>query len=189
MGIDNYVFAIFIFVLICAVLVICRALFFNMKKQKLQLDEKEAKLLKLYQTVEDAMDEFFDMTEDAKADMAEEAKKLSALAAGIYKTREATSSQSFKSGPADPVIRVSEDQLKEQLPHPKEETLPMQDFSETLSKAAESVGVANPLRPPPSIKENILRLSEEGKTRKDIAKKLNITQNEVELVVGMNKKT
>ena len=57
LGIEYYAFAFYVFILVCIIILICRAAFSKFKNKNV-FEEKEAKLLKLYQTVEDAMDEF-----------------------------------------------------------------------------------------------------------------------------------
>ena len=85
LGIEYYAFAFYVFILVCIIILICRAAFSQYKKQKMFFDEKEAKLLKLYQTVEDAMDEFFDMAAESKSEMDEALKKLSSITGVVYK--------------------------------------------------------------------------------------------------------
>ena len=60
MGIEYYAFALFISGLICLIAILCKVLFANVKRQNKLLDEKETKLLQLYQTVESIMEEFGD---------------------------------------------------------------------------------------------------------------------------------
>ena len=58
MGIEYYVFALFIAALICIIAIICKVLFANVKRQKKLLDEQESKVLQLYTSVETLMEEF-----------------------------------------------------------------------------------------------------------------------------------
>jgi DNA-binding NarL/FixJ family response regulator len=60
-----YLFALYIFGLICLVAVLCRILFFNAKRQNALLDEKEEKMLKLYQSIETIAEEFEDQVKEA----------------------------------------------------------------------------------------------------------------------------
>ena len=60
MKIEYYAFASFLTGLICLIAIICKVLFANMKQQYKLLDEKETKLLQLYQAVESIMEEFSD---------------------------------------------------------------------------------------------------------------------------------
>jgi len=58
MGIEYYVFALFIAALICIIAIICKVLFANVKRQKKMLDEQESKILQIYTSVETLMEEF-----------------------------------------------------------------------------------------------------------------------------------
>jgi len=58
MGLEYYIFALFIAVLICIIAIICKVLFANVKRQKKMLDEQESKILQLYTSVETLMEEF-----------------------------------------------------------------------------------------------------------------------------------
>jgi len=58
LGIEYYVFALFIAALICLIAIICKVLFANVKRQKKLLDEQESKILQLYTSVETMMEEF-----------------------------------------------------------------------------------------------------------------------------------
>ena len=58
MGIEYYVFALFIAALICLIAIICKVLFSNVKRQKKLLDEQESKILQIYTSVETLMEEF-----------------------------------------------------------------------------------------------------------------------------------
>lgn len=58
-----YGFAFFIFILVGMLMLLYNYLFSDIKRQKKLLDEKENKLLRLYQSVEDALDDFNDSLE------------------------------------------------------------------------------------------------------------------------------
>ena len=62
---DAYWFALFIFGLICIIVILCRILFFNAKRQNALLDEKEEKMLKLYQSIETIAEDFEDQVKVA----------------------------------------------------------------------------------------------------------------------------
>jgi len=65
MRIEYYAFASFLTGLICLIAIICKVLFANIKQQYKLLDEKETKVLKLYQAVESIMEEFSDQVQAA----------------------------------------------------------------------------------------------------------------------------
>ena len=66
---NYYIFAMFVTGLVCIIVVLCRLLFSDVKRQKKLLDEKESKLLKLYQSVEGIMEEFEDQAKAASEDI------------------------------------------------------------------------------------------------------------------------
>lgn len=182
MGIEYYAFAFYVFILVCIIILICRAAFSKFKKQKMFFEEKEAKLLKLYQTVEDAMDEFFDMAAESKAEMDEALKKLSSLTGAVYK-----SGGGFK--PSEEITErneiipdtgkvLSNDEVEWAYQKRDRFSLNQNASVNPPEVSDRSVSLRN---------ETILRLFRCGKTRAQIAQELNITQNEVDLVIGMNK--
>ena len=58
--VEYYAFVLFVAGLVCLVAVLLKLLFADVRRQKKMLDEKESKLLQLYQSVESIMDEFND---------------------------------------------------------------------------------------------------------------------------------
>lgn len=167
-----YLFAFFVFVLLCIIIFICRSLFSDVKRQNKLLDEKETKLLRLYQTVEDSMDEFYDLVAEAKAEIEEKYKIMSSLADAVA---EETSV---------PVIGAPKKDTKKKAAEALPQDGREKEFAAVLADAEE----ADEMTPIGGVREIILELAEEGKTHAQIAKQLNITRNEVELVIGMNRK-
>ncbi|MDR3278765.1 MAG: hypothetical protein LBT12_08320 [Oscillospiraceae bacterium] len=151
MGSGYYVFALFVFALVCVVVVLCKFLFSDKKRRDKRLDEREAELLKLYGRVEDAVEEFYGEVNDAKAELSSLKSELGG--AGI--------SPPPQNAEAPAPARASVDVL---VSDHVEET-PRRDRHEL-----------------------VLQLAREGKTKPQIAKELGITQNEVALIIGLNKK-
>lgn len=184
LGIEYYAFAFYVFILICIIIFICRAAFSRYKKQKMFFDEKEAKLLKLYQTVEDAMDEFFDMAAESKSEMDEALRKLSSITGVVYKSsgRFKSNAEISEQNEIAPVSETEKDLNAEdiKLTHQRSGSFPQKETAPRNSSELSDGTVY--LR-----NETILRLFRCGKTRAQIAQELNITQNEVDLVIGMNK--
>jgi FtsZ-interacting cell division protein ZipA len=58
MGLEYYVFALFIAALICIIALICKVLFSNVKRQRKMLDDRESQILQLYTSAETLMEEF-----------------------------------------------------------------------------------------------------------------------------------
>ena len=176
MGPDYYIFALYIFILICAILIICRFLFAGVKRRSKILDEKEEKILITYKTLEDAMDEFYDIADEAKAELERKLKKLSEIP-----------------DPSEPVLR-------EQRPYA--EIIPIyaggaEPNEMQISQSNEQKKIAfeqlfNEIRikadaPLPAAHEKVIGLAEQGKSFAEIAKELKITQNEIDLIIGINK--
>ena len=83
--IELYGYAFFIFLLICLLMVLYNFLFSDMKRQKKLLDEKENKLLRLYQSVEEALDDFHDSVEKSHSEIGAQLKELGELHAETEK--------------------------------------------------------------------------------------------------------
>lgn len=171
MNIEYYVFSFYVFILICVIILLCGFLFSKFKKKKQLFDEKEAKLLKLYQTVEDAMDEFYDLTAESKAEIEEAMKNLSSLTAMVHRS----SKEQKKSNEINEFAAEDDDTLSPNntMPNLTEELF--QDTAKTIGN------------PTVSKNEAILMLFNSGKSKAHIARELNITHNEVDLVLEMNK--
>ncbi|MCL2078476.1 MAG: hypothetical protein FWH17_01390 [Oscillospiraceae bacterium] len=60
MGIEYYIFALFVAALVCVIALICKMLFSDVKRQRKLLDERETEILHLYNSVETIMEEFQD---------------------------------------------------------------------------------------------------------------------------------
>jgi DNA-directed RNA polymerase specialized sigma24 family protein len=186
MSADYYVFAFYEFLLICVILLLCRALFSRAKKQKAKLEEKEAKLLKLYQTVEDAMDELYDLASESKSEIEEALNKLSSLMGSLAKAeiggpgtpslKADASETEFQKDRRDGVKQTDGDRerFREPIKPDKEQTRPTSAADQAERRYATRA-------------EIILERSRSGKTSAQIAKELGITLNEVDLVIGMNK--
>jgi len=58
MGLEHYIFALFIAALVCIIAVICKFLFSNVKRQRKLLDERESQILQLYTSTETLIEEY-----------------------------------------------------------------------------------------------------------------------------------
>ena len=83
MGIEYYAFALFITALVCLIAILIRMLFGDVRRQRKLLDEKESKLLKLYQTVESIMDEFNDQAKSSMEEIKEFESRAAILSANL----------------------------------------------------------------------------------------------------------
>ncbi|MDR1117319.1 MAG: helix-turn-helix domain-containing protein [Oscillospiraceae bacterium] len=186
MGLEYYGFAFFIFVLICAVVLLCNYLFSDVKRQHKLLDEKETKLLRLYQTIEDVLDEFYDSVEESKNEMKKTMLEIESL-------KEVRKKEQILSSP-DAARDTAAGTRRRQTAPPERRTAPFRetadappviDFKGILSGAEEETGKS--AAESKNTHNSILELAEQGKARSQIAKELNITQSEVDLVIGINK--
>lgn len=186
MGLEHYGFAFYIFILVCGVLFVYRQFFSDIRQQQKLLDEKESKLLKLYRSLEDVMEEFYDSAEQAKGELNEKMRTFE-------REFKMMPTPLKRPDPAEPAARP----VQPQQPAPVRREAPapggQPDFRQSFQAAHEQAPAA---APPPRQEEaspwigmrgEILRLAKEGKDRAQIAKELNITQNEVSLVLGLNK--
>ena len=205
MGLGYYAFALFIAGLICLVGILFKVLFSNVKRQRKLLDEKESKLLQLYQTIEGIMEEFSDQVKATAEEMRE------------YEMRAAARATSFAVQPAAQPEAIIAEQAERRPRAEKIGSTRIRAASDALARAeriikndtlknpAVTVKNANgvvfqrlldetsveklqeePEAPAQQIRnEAILALADEGKTDAQIASELGITQNEVKLVIGI----
>ena len=202
MGIEYYAFALFIAGLICIVAILCKVLFTGVKRQYKLLDEKETKLLQLYQTVESIMEEWNDQVRAAMDEIKEYESRVTARAVSYAKPppepvkrapderpqrTEIADSSRLKA--ATEVLERAERMIKNSAeaksvtPVKSDNGMVFQRlFDETTGDAAES---AADQQGKPARRDSILALAKDGKTITQIAQELGITQNEVKLVIGL----
>ena len=203
-GIEYYAFALFIAALVCLVAIVYKVLFSNVKRQYTMLDEKESKLLQLYQTVETIMDEFNDQVKAAIEEIKEHENRAAKRVAAMTLPKEPVKTEQLEKLPRveradntrikaanDMLARaeriVKNDALKNPAVHSKTGNTAV--FQRLFDEVASETPVEPAETPPQQTKnEAILTLSEEGKTDAQIASELGITQNEVKLVIGLTKR-
>ncbi|MDR0951763.1 MAG: hypothetical protein LBM18_02455 [Oscillospiraceae bacterium] len=169
MATGNYAFALFIFALVCAVLILARFLFSGIRQQKKLLSEKEAELLKLYRMVEDAMEEYFDQVRESK----DEIRRLGQLHLPQAEPLELE---------APPI---------EKKPRSRSKKAASQDVIPLFEHVVDELVSGDPLLEAPPAPESrrarITRLLDEGADKTQIAKQLGITVTEVEIVTGLHR--
>jgi hypothetical protein len=163
MGITHYCFALFIFGLVCAALVLGKHLFADVRQQRKLLDERETKLLRLYQMVEEAMEEYYDQVSEAKSEI----RALTAQPVGT----DTVAPWPEEQGGAAP--QATEPEQPPAFQHiidgfPAEE-LATDESGRLLNRS-----------------EAVLSLWNQGKKKARIAEELGITTTEVLLVLGLN---
>ena len=209
MGIDYYAFALFISGLVCLIAVLFRVLFADVKRQHKLLDEKETKLLQLYRTVENIMEEFADQVKATTDELKEHENRLakrdlSAAPPPEPAKKEPAAEKLPRSVTVDSSrIRAASEVLERAERIIKGDTLKppassgisngganggavfQRFFDESVSEQPEPPEAADEKK---TRKESILELAAEGKTDAQIASELGITRNEVRLVIGLKKK-
>lgn len=175
MGIEYYLFASYVFLLIAVLLVIGKRMFADVKRQKRMLDAKEKKLLRTFQTLEDAMDDFYDLVEESKKEFAEKRDKLDILVTDPSNVLHEITEVPKAAPKSAPLLEPKQPLANSVLPASN-------NFEQLFDQLAEK----NPT-PLYALHGKILSLANKGNTRSEIAKQLKITQTEVELVIGMNK--
>ena len=208
MGIEYYAFALFISGLICLIAILCKVLFADMKRQQKLLDEKETKLLQLYRTVENIMEEFADQVKATTEELKEHESRLAKRDLSIAPPPEAAKKETAAPMQSRSVtvdssrIRAASEVLERAERIIKGDTLrPPAPAGKGNGGATGGVvfqrffdeSVNEQPEPPPvnetrTRKEMILALAAEGKTDAQIASELGITRNEVKLVIGLKKK-
>jgi len=201
-GIELYAFALFIAGLICLIAILCKVLFADLRRQHKMLDEKETKLLQLYRTVENIMEEFNDQvratTEELKDFETRSAKRALSVAQPpeqvkkekqIEKPSRSVTVDSSRIRAASEVLERAEriiksDKLKPPINSNNGAVFQM-FFDETEAEISANETEAKDKK---TRNEAILSLAAEGKTDAQIASELGITRNEVKLVIGLKKK-
>jgi len=217
MGVEYYVFALFIAGLVCGVAIVFKVLFAGVRRQKKLLDERESQILQLYTSVETLMEEFSDQVKMTTDEIHE------------YEFRAASPATAHMSAFDLPPELENKEKVLERLPR----TLPLDAnrikvagevleragriiknenivgsaengaavsreperkdsgavfqkfFDETTEATVPYGGSASEPGSTGSRRSVILALASEGKSDIEIASKLGITRNEVQLVIGL----
>jgi len=210
MGIEFYAFALFIAALICLIAILLKLLFANVRRQRKMLDEKESKLLQLYQTVESIMENFNDQIKTAMEDIKEyenrAAERMVALsrqeepviekkeeperAPRVERSAKAMTVDSSRIRAASEVLERAERMIKSSTEKYGAATAARSGNVEVIQRlfddsASEQPANGAELEPKNKKRDAILMLAKDGKTHAQIAKELGITQNEVKLVIGL----
>jgi hypothetical protein len=209
MGIEYYAFALFITGLVCLIAIICKVLFGSVNRKNKLLDEKETKLLQLYQTVESIMEDFNDLVKAAADEIKEYERRASLISASLAQP----SVELRKIEPAQAERLPRTERTDTNKPRGSNRSLVKSErtaksdaqtqkgyvtsaksddgmefqryYDETLMQAPPTAAEINRIQ---TRSETILALAEDGKTDAQIARELGITQNEVRLIIGINKK-
>ena len=207
MSAGYYAFALFVTGLICVIAIICKLLFANVRKQYKILDEKETKLLRLYQSVESLMEDFNDQAKATVDEIREYGSRNSIGAAFIAPPILEHGEKGFlqPEGPmraerggsnrlkaANEVLARAEKMAKSntaKAPAVSAKNDKNEVFQRLFEEAAMQPATDDSETPSKQARsEAILTLAEEGKTDAQIASELGITQNEVRLIIELSKR-
>ncbi|MDR3310587.1 MAG: hypothetical protein LBS90_04505 [Oscillospiraceae bacterium] len=215
MNLEYYLFAFYIFALTAGVLLLAKALFWNLRKKTQKLEEKENELLTLYSNVEEVISDLcvkinasaseFRTIENLRV-VRQKAEEF--LTAEPQPSREEILSFRQIELPAvPPEKRVAAADAPEaasaDLPSVSETVKLAGDIASLAPDAPEPAAAAEPesaetgvpsAQPPSPPQSNaamrrrrIVRLSGEGRTAVEIADELGITLREVNLVIGLQR--
>lgn len=189
MGITEYLFAFFIFILVIAAMFIYSRFFTGITTQKKLLDERETKLLRLFQNVEDMLEEFNDTMEMSQKELDIRFESLDRRQAELIEAMNDISGM-INNISKDSVMPMMENIINYKEPEELEKSRsdektakPAGGFKSLLD-TVNRVEVTLPA-PAESRKKSILDMSRDGKTRGQIAQELSITLSEVDLILGV----
>jgi len=179
-------------------------LFADLRRQHKLLDEKETKLLQLYNTVESIMEEFADQVKATTEELKDFESRSAKLALSAVQPPEPAKNEkqadklpmprsvtvdSSRLRAASEVLERAERIIKSDTLKPPVNSnngaVFQMFFDETEAKQSISAAEAKSKK---TRNEEILAMAAEGKTDVQIASILGITRNEVKLVIGLTKK-
>jgi len=174
MDITHYAFALFVFLLACGLIWFYGRVAGKDKKKDRNEYEKEQRLFKLYQDVEDLLNGFEAYTEEAKAGIDERLRKAEALALSAGKNPAA------KAEPTENGAAAFLGNPVEEIP-PEAEQPPkiVQDVPVKVKKTQK--------KQKQRVEDLVPRYLSEGMSREDVAKSLGISSREVSLIMEIKK--
>jgi len=198
MGIQYYAFTLFIAGLVCLIAILIKFLFADVRRQQKLLDEKETKILHLYNSVESLMDEITDQAMIVADEMKEYERRIAMRSASIVLQTDTTIRPEIKD--AQPVAHtMAAETAKSKAINEVYERTPVAEVQRPPAKTTSSSGMvfqsffdesiedfehvnggAKPHR-----NDLIVAMSKDGRTDAQIAHELGITQNEVRLVIDL----
>jgi hypothetical protein len=192
MGPSSYGFAFFVFLLLCVFALLCKVLFLRDKSfVRKMLDDKEKKLLTLYGSMEDMMDEFNQTALAANEEINRHINKMHNAKAAIEQTPPPPPVRPAAVPPPAPAIVplpvMPAAEINFGLGLTATPTVPAtpaaQEFNRLTLPEVKIKKEQQPTRP-----TRILALHNQGMDRLHIAKELAVTLSELDLVLGLAKK-
>ena len=192
MGLSYYGFAFFIFLLLCIFAMLCRHLFIRNKGNvQSVLDEKEKKLLTLYSTMEDMMDEFNDTAMAASMEINRQIVEMRNIKPSMHQAAPAPAARATT--PAIPMPAAAPPAMPT-VPLPPIPVAPTEDAQPVAPPKPAAAPAFSQFEPPeatidpkrpPDRPSHILSMHKQGMDRMHIAKQLSVTLSEVDLVLGI----
>jgi F0F1-type ATP synthase membrane subunit b/b' len=163
MGVEYYIFALFIAALVCVIAIICKILFSNVKRQRKLLDERESKILQLYTSVETLMEEFNEQVKMTTGELKELESRANTQVMQVQKAQQMQ--QALQAQQVSQAVDITafdlppELEKKEQLLDKLPRTLPfdanrIRVAGEVLERAERIIKSENIPPSPPQEKEN-----------------------------------
>ncbi len=159
MDITHYSFAFFVFVLLCALILINARVSRGKRKDDTGSFEKEQRLFRLYQNIEDMMAGFEEYAEEAKSEIARGLEQLNAHA--------------LVSEPGSAIVNAASDEII--APEPEK----------TAKSKTSAKKEALEMKP----EDRIPLLVKKGMSKSEIAKELGLSIREVTLIMDIKKIT
>jgi hypothetical protein len=167
--ITYYLFAFFVFILVCIAIVLFKKIKNPNDVNDNTFHEKEKRLFKLYQNIEDMMTSAEEYMEEARNSIAVDKKEIQEIE---YKVDEL-----YKT------IQLDIKNNKEYFESIKEE-IPISNTNNVSTPIAKTQPV---VKSQMSKNELVKYLHEEGLDTEEISKELGISKGEVELIIGLNR--
>jgi hypothetical protein len=208
-----YIFAIILLVIvnICTIAFLSKYIFSDLKRQSRDFGERAAELLKMYEGVEDFMETFYTESGSLKSELEALTAEVAEMKAGA--PAKAARVVSAPAATEQTALEPEPEPIQEEIPAKRRRPSEPRkwDLFEAISReassgidtasATDSDSAADPA-PGESVAgevlddagapvresklEGVIRLYREGKTHSQIAKKLSVTKNEVDLIIKMH---
>jgi hypothetical protein len=176
-----YAMAFSMFVLACVIAFLCKYIFSELHRRNRDIQEKEGKLLEMYENVEDFMEVFQTGTRDSKDEMRSLREEIELLKTIQSLVEEAQPEEAPE--PAKPPAQNADDtqrDVPEIVDAPAQPSVDEADEAEDAEPENVLSGARGELR------DDVMRLYGAGRSKCQIARELGVTQSEVELIIVMH---
>ncbi len=201
MDITHYTFAFFVFLLVCCVIWVYGRVMRGNKRGDKSVYEKEQRLFKMYQNIEDMLGGFEEYVEEAKKELDARMKQADMAPKSALSAREAKPSElEKKTGFAAEIKKSADAEVKKPAAAvikapPKGEKKLSPEVSKTPATRSAAAETKEPRKsitrdaeePKQKIEELIPRYIEKGMTKEEIARALGVSSKEVALIMELKK--